>query len=114
MGANAGKGGEFLVGSRLEPLSAVAAVQEEGAPVGVFQCTTSYPCPPEKLGLNVISELRDRYDCPVGLSDHSGKIYAGLAAATQGTDMLEVPAEWAWRSLTYWKLQPMKRLAGEP
>jgi N-acetylneuraminate synthase len=56
----------------------------------VLQCTTSYPCPPEKLGLNVMQELRERYACPVGLSDHSGTIYAGLAAATLGANILEV------------------------
>jgi N,N'-diacetyllegionaminate synthase len=56
----------------------------------VLQCTTAYPCPPEKLGLNVMQELRERYACPVGLSDHSGTIYAGLAAATLGANVLEV------------------------
>jgi N,N'-diacetyllegionaminate synthase len=69
---------------------AVATVRRCGAPVGVFQCTTAYPCPPEKLGLNVLRELRDRYRCPVGLSDHSGEIYSGLAAAALGANMIEV------------------------
>jgi N-acetylneuraminate synthase len=59
-------------------------------PIAVFQCTTAYPCPPEKVGLNVIDALRKRYNCPVGLSDHSGTIYAGLAAAALGVQMLEV------------------------
>ncbi|MGE0128193.1 MAG: N-acetylneuraminate synthase family protein [Blastocatellales bacterium] len=70
--------------------AAVNCVRENGAPVAVLQCTTAYPCPPEKLGLNVIAELRERYGCPVGLSDHSGAIYAGLAAATLGAKMIEV------------------------
>lgn len=70
--------------------SAVQCVQTDGAPVAILQCTSAYPCPPEKLGLNVIGELRERYACPVGLSDHSGTIYAGLAAATLGADILEL------------------------
>ncbi len=70
--------------------AAVECVAAEGAPVAALQCTTAYPCPPEKTGLNVIGELRSRYGCPVGLSDHSGKTYAGLAAATLGANMLEV------------------------
>ena len=49
-------------------------VTELGGEFAMFQCTTSYPCPPEKWGLNVIGEMRDRYQCPVGLSDHSGTI----------------------------------------
>lgn len=60
------------------------------APVGVFQTTTAYPCPPEQLGLNVLGELRARYGCPVGLSDHSATTFAGLAAATLGANLLEV------------------------
>ena len=69
---------------------AVATVRDLGAPVALFQCTTAYPCPPEKVGLNVLAELRTRYQVPVGLSDHSGTIYAGIAAATLGAELLEV------------------------
>jgi N-acetylneuraminate synthase len=49
-----------------------------------------YPCPPEKIGLNLIPFFRERYGCAVGLSDHSGKIYPGLAAVTMGIEVLEV------------------------
>jgi N-acetylneuraminate synthase len=70
--------------------AAVAAVKGATGTFGIFQCTTAYPCAPENLGLNVIGELRRRYGCPVGLSDHSGTIYAGLAAAALGVEMLEV------------------------
>lgn len=60
------------------------------SPLAVFHCITAYPCPPEEIGLNLIAEMRARYGVPVGLSDHSGKIYAGLAAATLGANMIEV------------------------
>jgi N-acetylneuraminate synthase len=56
----------------------------------VLQCTTSYPTPPEKVGLNMIPFFRERYGCAVGLSDHSGTIFPGLAGATLGIDVLEV------------------------
>jgi len=69
---------------------AVATVRAAGAPFALFQCTTAYPCPPQRLGLNVIAMLRERYGCPVGLSDHSGTIYAGLAAVALGAELLEV------------------------
>jgi len=69
---------------------AVAAIAAGGAPMALLQCTTAYPCPPEKVGLNVIGQLRKRFGCPVGLSDHSGTIYAGLAGATLGANLLEV------------------------
>ncbi len=70
--------------------TAVATVRNAGAPLAIFQCTTAYPCPAERVGLNVIEQLRTRYDCPAGLSDHSGKIFAGLAAATLGVNLLEM------------------------
>jgi len=68
----------------------ILLIKKHNVPFGVYQCTTAYPCPPEKIGLNVLAELRKRYNCPVGLSDHSGTIHAGLAAATLGANMLEV------------------------
>jgi len=69
---------------------AVNVVRAEGAPVAVLQCTTMYPCPPQKVGLNVLAQIRERYGCPAGLSDHSGAVYAGLAAVTLGARILEV------------------------
>lgn len=69
---------------------AVARVQKADVPLAVMQCTTAYPCPPERVGLNVLSELRARYGAGVGLSDHSGTIWPSLAAATLGADVVEV------------------------
>lgn len=70
--------------------AAVDIVKEKGLSPAVFQCTSMYPTPPENVGLNMIPFFRKRYNCAVGLSDHSGTIYAGLAAATLGIDLLEV------------------------
>lgn len=58
--------------------------------VAVLQCTSAYPCPPERIGLNLIDQLRDRYQTPTGLSDHSGTIFPSLAAATLAASVLEV------------------------
>jgi N-acetylneuraminate synthase len=70
--------------------AAVARVQAAGVPLAVMQCTSAYPCPPEKVGLNMLEIFRSRYACAVGLSDHSGTIFPGLAAATLGAELLEV------------------------
>jgi N-acetylneuraminate synthase len=69
---------------------ALARVRSKVSQVAVMQCTTSYPCPPEKVGLNLMQEFRRRFECPVGLSDHSGTIFPGLAGAAIGMDVLEV------------------------
>jgi N,N'-diacetyllegionaminate synthase len=70
--------------------AAVKTVQQAGAPVVVLQCTSGYPCPPERTGLEVIPELARRLGVPAGFSDHSGTIFAGLAAVTLGACLLEV------------------------
>jgi N-acetylneuraminate synthase len=69
--------------------AAVAVVEAAGALPVVFQCTSAYPCPPEQIGLNVLSELRSR-GWRVGMSDHSGTVFVPLAAAALGIDVLEV------------------------
>lgn len=60
-----------------------------GNSLSVLQCTTAYPTQPEQWGLNVLNELKSRYQVPVGFSDHSGDVYACLAAAAQGAEILE-------------------------
>lgn len=70
--------------------AAVKAVRKNGNAFALLQCTSAYPCPPEKTGLNLLDEFRSRFGCPVGLSDHSGSIYAGLAAAALGAEVLEL------------------------
>ena len=68
----------------------VAAIRELGASVGLFQCTSRYPTPFDKVGLNVIDELKARHHCPVGLSDHSGSPLPAIGALARGADMIEV------------------------
>jgi N-acetylneuraminate synthase len=68
----------------------VSEIKERKLPLAIFQCTSKYPSKPEEIGLNVIKEFQDRYHVPVGLSDHSGKIFTGLAAASLGANLLEV------------------------
>jgi N-acetylneuraminate synthase len=84
----------ILLSTGMSPLDEIDATIEQikakRLPVAVLQCTSMYPTPPEKIGLNVIPFFRERYHCAVGLSDHSGTIYAGLAAATLGVEVLEV------------------------
>ena len=67
----------------------VAFLTPHGNALSVLQCTTSYPTPPEKIGLNVIAELKSRYGLPVGLSDHSGTIFPAIAAVALGAELVE-------------------------
>ena len=70
--------------------AAVGQVKSRDLPLAVLQCTSAYPCTAKSVGLNLIPLFRQRYQCAVGLSDHSGTIYPSLAAATLGINILEV------------------------
>lgn len=64
-------------------------LREKKVCYSILQCTTAYPTEPSEWGLNVIHGLKDRYQVPVGFSDHSGDIYACLAATALGAEILE-------------------------
>lgn len=69
---------------------AVSLIRRLGASLAILQCTTAYPTGPSEVGLNVMLEMRKRYDSPVGLSDHSGTFFPSLAAVTLGANIIEV------------------------
>lgn len=56
----------------------------------IFQCTSEYPTNAKNLGLNVINQLSTKFNVPVGLSDHTGKIYSSIAAISLGANLIEV------------------------
>jgi N,N'-diacetyllegionaminate synthase len=66
-----------------------AAVEAAGEDVTVLQCTSAYPTPPERVGLNLLDELRERYGKPVGLSDHTLGANAAFAAVSLGATVVE-------------------------
>jgi N-acetylneuraminate synthase len=67
----------------------VAFLKERNVDFSLLQCTTAYPTQPENYGLNVIQELRNRYNVPIGFSDHSAKMETCIAAAALGATILE-------------------------
>jgi len=62
--------------------------------IHVLQCTTEYPCPPERIGLNLVDRYSRNLAFLGGLSDHSGTIAAGIAAAALNASMVEVHVCW--------------------
>lgn len=70
--------------------SVVKEFESLSYPHCIFQCTSMYPTPLESVGLNVIDQYKQRYACPIGLSDHSGSIFPALAAVSRNVDLLEL------------------------
>lgn len=73
----------------LELDEAVSFLKERNVSFSILQCTTSYPTQPEQYGLNVIQELKNKYQVTVGYSDHSARIETGIAATALGAEILE-------------------------
>jgi N-acetylneuraminate synthase len=67
----------------------VQFLNSKKANFSILQCTTAYPTKPEQYGLNVISELKERYSVPIGFSDHSSLVSTGIAAAALGAEIVE-------------------------
>ena len=55
----------------------------------LLKCTSSYPASPKDSNLLTIPHLRQLFDCPVGLSDHTRGIGAAIAAVALGAVMVE-------------------------
>lgn len=70
----------------------VEFLKSKNADFSILQCTTAYPTRPENYGLNVIGELKERYNVPVGYSDHSARIETSIAATVLGAEILEFHA----------------------
>ena len=63
---------------------AVQTVRKHHDDLTVLQCTSEYPGSYERVGLNMMKKMRQRFGLPVGLSDHTLMPYASLAAVTLG------------------------------
>ena len=70
--------------------AAVGEIRQAGSPVAILQCVSRYPTPLTDVGLNVLDEMRARYCCPVGLSDHSGQPWPALTAIARGAAVVEL------------------------
>jgi len=78
--------------------ASIQFLKERKLSYSILQCTTAYPTQPENYGLNVISELKERYKVAVGYSDHSAKPETCIAATALGAEILEFHAVFSRKS----------------
>lgn len=57
--------------------------------VTVLHCVTEYPAPVEAANVRVMDTLREAFDLPVGLSDHTEGIAVPIAAVARGATLIE-------------------------
>ncbi len=63
-----------------------AALMEK---VTLLHCTTEYPSPVEDTNLRAMQTMRDKFNLPVGYSDHTSGIAIPVAAAALGATVIE-------------------------
>tara|TARA_B100001121_G_C18694603_1_gene624475 strand:+ start:222 stop:1292 length:1071 start_codon:yes stop_codon:yes gene_type:complete len=57
--------------------------------LSLLKCTSTYPASPKNTNISSISALRERYDCEVGLSDHTLGIGVACASISFGATIIE-------------------------
>lgn len=69
---------------------AVQAARQAGATqIALLKCSSAYPAPPAEMHLHTIPDLAQRFDVPVGLSDHTMGIAVPAAAVAVGACIIE-------------------------
>ena len=59
-------------------------------PLAILHSTSTYPCPPEELNLNMINTLKSLYpENPIGYSGHESGLSTSIAAAVIGAKIIE-------------------------
>ena len=75
----------------MEELSeSVSAAREGGCKeLILLKCTSTYPATPENSNILTIPDMRERFACEVGLSDHTMGIGTAVAAVAHGATVIE-------------------------
>ena len=89
------KGKPVIISTGTATLDEVAETVRAFAETGnqqlvLMQCTAAYPAPLNALNVRAVGTLRERFDVPVGFSDHSSDpVVAPVAAVACGASVIE-------------------------
>ena len=87
-------GRPMLISTGLASLSEITAAVRTAKNAGcdslaLLKCTSNYPASPKSSNLRTIPDLRNRFGCEVGLSDHTLGTTVSLAAISCGATLVE-------------------------
>lgn len=69
---------------------AVRTARRSGAKdIVLLKCVSDYPARPEEMNIRTIPDMKRRFRCPIGLSDHTLGIGVSLAAVSLGAKVIE-------------------------
>jgi len=73
-----------------EVVEAVSTITRAGGrQIALMHCVSAYPAPLEKANLRAVRTLKDKFGCPVGLSDHTVEPFTPELAVAVGADLIE-------------------------
>ncbi|MBI1197435.1 MAG: pseudaminic acid synthase [Phenylobacterium sp.] len=90
----AAKGKPLIISTGMANLAEIEAARDAalsaGAPgVVLLHCVSSYPAVTEDANVRTVADMAGRFDCPVGLSDHTMGTAASVAAIALGASVIE-------------------------
>jgi N-acetylneuraminate synthase len=90
----AAKGKPLIISTGMANLAEIEAARDAalsaGAPgVVLLHCVSSYPAVLEDANVRTVADMARRFDCPVGLSDHTMGTAASVAAIALGASVIE-------------------------
>ena len=76
--------------SFLDIKNAIKFLKKNGCKnIAILKCTSSYPADPKDLNLKTIIEMKKRFKCEVGFSDHTVDNSSALTAISLGASIIE-------------------------
>ena len=73
----------------MEFVQSLDPVYNQRSHLGLLQCTSMYPIPPDDANLNVMHAYQKEYNAAIGYSDHTEGSYALEIAVAMGAEILE-------------------------
>lgn len=78
------------MGTLEEIQEAIEAVYSQGnRQLAIMKCSSAYPAKPEEMNLSTITDMKNRFRIPVGLSDHSMGSFSAATAVAMGANIIE-------------------------
>lgn len=90
----AAKGKPLIISTGMANLAEIAAAREAALSAGaagvvLLHCVSSYPAALEDANVRTVVDMAARFDCPIGLSDHTHGTAASVAAIALGASVVE-------------------------
>ena len=90
----AAKGKPLIISTGMANLAEIETARDTALAAGadgvvLLHCVSSYPAALEDANVRTVADMARRFDCPIGLSDHTHGTAASVAAVALGASVIE-------------------------